>query len=67
MNIRSYKSIEARSVTALHLKVVSKKALGWDVDGPVLKVTDFTNRRPAYRYAQNMVRTTWSTANWSLA
>lgn len=67
MNIRLYKSVEARSATALHLKVASKKATGWVVDGPVLQVTDFSHRRPITRYSQAIAKTTWSLSNWSFA
>jgi hypothetical protein len=67
MNIRSYKSIEARSAAALHLKVMSHKATGWVVDGPVLQVTDFCHRRPIHRFSQAMSKTSWSLANWTFA
>ena len=67
MNIRPHKSIEARSVTALHLKVASKKATGWIADGPVLKVTDFCHRRPIVRYCQTMIKAAWSGMDWSFA
>lgn len=67
MNIRSYKSVEARSITALNLKVASKKATGWVSDGPVLEVTDFSHRRPVTRYCQTMMKAAWSPIDWSFA
>ena len=39
---RTYKSFEARNATALRLKVLSKQAAGWVVDGPALLVTGYT-------------------------
>ena len=66
MNItRSYKSVEARSVTALHLKVMSKQAMGWVVDGPVLQVTGYRNGKPGVtRYSQGMVKPELPPFHW---
>jgi hypothetical protein len=52
------KTVESRSLTALHLKVLSHKAAGWVVDGPRLQVTDFSrNKRAVTRYSQALFRT----------
>lgn len=66
MNItRSYKSVEARSATALHLKVLSKQAMGWVKDGPVLHVTGYRNgKRGVTRYSQGMVKPEMPTFHW---
>lgn len=64
----SHKSIEARSVATLRLKVATHKAAGWSVDGPVLEVTDFAHRRPITRYCQEMIKAPgWSSFDWSFA
>ncbi|HWA25721.1 MAG TPA: hypothetical protein VG734_08680 [Lacunisphaera sp.] len=67
MNTRPYKSVEARSATALHLKVAALKAAGWIVDGPVLQVTDFCHRRPIQRFSQAMTKAHWIASDWSFA
>jgi hypothetical protein len=66
--VRTYKSVEARSVATLRLKVMSKKATGWVVDGPVLEVTDFSHgKRPIIRYSQAMVKASLEPINWTFA
>lgn len=68
MNTRTYKSVEARSAAALHLKVLSKKATGWTIDGPALEVTDFCNgKRPITRYSQAMFKAKLYPATWGYA
>lgn len=70
MNItRPYKSVEARSVPALHLKVISMQAMGWVTDGPVLQVTDYKNngRRAVTRYSQNMFKAEMPPIQWGYA
>lgn len=67
MNIRPYKSIEARNLPTLHLKVAALKATGWIADGPILEVTDFSHRRPITRYSQAMTKAMWRTLDWSFA
>lgn len=69
MNItRSYKSVEARSVAALHLKVLSKQAMGWVVDGPSLQVTDYRNgKRAVTRYSQGMFKNELYPLHWDFA
>lgn len=63
---RSYQSVEARSATALHFKVISKQALGWAVDGPVLHVTDYRNgKRHITRYSQGMVKPEMPSFHWA--
>jgi hypothetical protein len=48
------------------LKVAAHKAAGWNIDGPVLKVTDFCHRRPINRYSQAMTKPSpWT--DWSFA
>jgi hypothetical protein len=59
------KTLESRSRAALHLKVLSYKAAGWVVDGPMLQVTGFSrNRRAVTRYSQALFKTgaTWDFA-----
>jgi hypothetical protein len=52
------KTLESRSRAALHLKVISHKAAGWVVDGPMLQVTDFSrNKRAVTRYSQALYKT----------
>ncbi|MDB6115522.1 MAG: hypothetical protein JWQ83_743 [Lacunisphaera sp.] len=64
---RSYKTVEARSAAALHLKVMSNRATGWMLDGPKLTVTDFSkNKRPITRYSQAMFKTGFSGISWGL-
>jgi hypothetical protein len=54
----STKTIESRSRTALQLKVLSYKAAGWVVDGPMLQVTGFTrSKRAVTKYSQAMFKT----------
>lgn len=67
MNIRPFKSVEARTPTALKLKVAAKQATGWVADGPVLVVTDFCHRRPITRYSQVMIKASWQAMDWSFA
>ncbi len=65
---RSYKSVEARSAAALHLKVISKQALGWTLDGPVLQVTDYRNgKRAITRFSQNMFKPELLPLQWGFA
>jgi hypothetical protein len=67
MNItRSYKSVEARSVAALRLKVLSKQAMGWSTDGPVLHVTGYRNgKRGITKYSQGMVKPEMPAFRWA--
>ena len=52
------KTLESRSRAALHLKVLSHKAAGWVVDGPMLQVTGFSRtKRAVTRYSQALFRT----------
>jgi hypothetical protein len=52
------KTLESRSRTTLHLKVLSHKAAGWVVDGPMLQVTGFSrNKRAVTRYSQALFKT----------
>ncbi len=69
MNItRPYKSIEARSVPALHLKVISMQAMGWVPDGPMLQVTGYRNNgRAVTRYSQNMFKAEMPPFQWGYA
>lgn len=56
-----YKTIEARSLTALQLKVMSHQATGWLLDGPALEVTDFSSgKRTVTRHSQGMVKAQFS-------
>ena len=65
--VRSYKTVEARSAAALHLKVMSNRATGWVLDGPVLTVTDFSHpKRPVTRYSQAMLKAGFSGISWGL-
>jgi hypothetical protein len=68
MNItRSYISVEARSAATLQLKVISKQATGWVVDGPALEVTDYSHgKRAVTRYSQGMYKNQLS-FNWDFA
>lgn len=69
MNItRSYQSVEARSAAALHLKVLSKQAMGWVTDGPVLQVTDYrSGKRAVTRYSQSMFKAEMPPFQWGYA
>ncbi len=69
MNItRSYISVEARSAATLQLKVMSKQALGWVVDGPVLEVTDYGhNKRAVTKYSQSMYKSQLNPFHWDFA
>jgi hypothetical protein len=61
-----YKTLESRSAAALHLKVLSHRATGWVLDGPLLEVTDFGPRkRSVKRYSQRVFRPGLSPMNWS--
>lgn len=65
---RTYKSIEARSATALHLKVLASKTTGWVVDGPALQVTDYSHRKRAVlRYSQGMFKQEHAPLHWEFA
>ena len=64
---RSYKTVEARSAAALHLKVVSHQATGWILDGPALEITDFSSgKRVVTRYSQGMLKASFSSRPWSV-
>jgi len=64
---RSYKTVEARSLATLQIKVASRKATGWVVDGPMLQVTDFSHgKRPVNRYSQAMFKADLTAVRWSL-
>ncbi len=66
-SIRSYKTVEARSLAALQFKVASRKATGWVVDGPMLQVTDFSHgHRAVHRYSQAMFKADLTMVRWSL-
>jgi hypothetical protein len=54
MNSTTHISLEARSLTALKLKVAARKAFGWTEDGDRLDITDYTKRRPVKKYSQMM-------------
>ncbi len=54
MNSNTHISLEARSLTALKLKVAARKAFGWTEDGDQLVITDYTKNRPVKKYSQMM-------------
>ncbi|MEJ1974561.1 MAG: hypothetical protein WDM96_19600 [Lacunisphaera sp.] len=64
MNSTTSLSVEARSLSALKLKVSARKAFGWVQDGAQLKVIDFTKRRPVKRYVQMMYRSSSFGSRW---
>ncbi len=68
MNFSHSKTVEARSAAALHLKVISYRAAGWVVDGPVLQVTGFhPGKRSTTKYSQGMFKAGLSILPWNLS
>lgn len=53
----SFISVEARSQTALRIKVAAREAAGWIKDGPLVEATGYSRSgRGTHRYVQSMFK-----------